>query len=186
MHISSSVRGWASAILAVLCLAVVWPGTAAAQVGGTIRGSVLDAGTQRPLVNARIVLVGQNREVRTNEQGQYEFRGIDPGQYTVQATFIGSGRADEIVAVSTGQVSTANFSLARAPVQLAVGITGVAGPGGGTREKPEGLVHFACAAEGQETVHARIQYGPIGRAHVRSYSVKQALEMLLAAARAHP
>jgi TonB-dependent SusC/RagA subfamily outer membrane receptor len=128
MHISSFVRGWASAFLAVLCLAVLWPGTAAAQIGGTIRGSVIDAATQRPLANARMILVGQNREARTNEQGQYEFRGIDPGQYTVRATFIGYDRGEDVVSVSTGQIATANFSLARAPVQLdELVVTGTAG-----------------------------------------------------------
>ena len=128
MHISSSVRGWLATTVAVLCLAVAWPGMAAAQVGGTIRGSVIDAGTQRPLSNARVLIAGQNREVRTNDQGVYEFRGIDPGQYTVQATFIGYSRGEEVVSVSTGQVTTANFSLARAPVQLEeLVVTGTAG-----------------------------------------------------------
>ena len=80
----------------------------------------------------------------------------------------------------------AEGALANAPVQLAVAITGVAGPGGGTQEKPEGLVHFACAAKAAETFHARIEFGAIGRSHVRTHSVRQALEMLLAAARAYP
>ncbi len=77
----------------------------------------------------------------------------------------------------------AEGALNRAPVHLAVAITGVAGPGGGTAEKPEGLVHFACAATGDETRHARIEFGAIGRSHVRGQSVKQALTMLLEAAR---
>ena len=65
---------------------------------------------------------------------------------------------------------------------LAVAITGIAGPGGGSATKPEGLVHFACARRGGATGHARIEYGPIGRGPVRDASVLQALEMLRAAA----
>lgn len=62
---------------------------------------------------------------------------------------------------------------------VAVAITGVAGPGGGSVEKPEGLVHFACARKGVETEHARIAFGALGRAEVRRRSVGQALDMLL-------
>ena len=76
----------------------------------------------------------------------------------------------------------AEGALARSRAQIAVGVTGVAGPGG-TRDKPEGLVHFACAREGAPTVHARIEFGPLGRTEVRTRSVRQALEMVLDACR---
>ena len=77
----------------------------------------------------------------------------------------------------------AEGALERAPVDIAVAITGVAGPGGGTPDKPEGLVHFACAGKGLETVHDRIEFGAIGRGHVRSRSAQHALEMVLTMAR---
>ncbi|MBY8975753.1 CinA family protein [Rhodobacteraceae bacterium NNCM2] len=77
----------------------------------------------------------------------------------------------------------AEGALEHAPVGIAVAITGIAGPGGGTAAKPEGLVHFACARPGRETCHARIEFGPLGRAEVRRRSVIQALEMLLDMAR---
>lgn len=77
----------------------------------------------------------------------------------------------------------AEGALSHAPVQLTVAITGIAGPGGGTAEKPEGLVHFACARKGSQTVHERVEFGAIGRSHVRARSVKLALEMLLKAAK---
>lgn len=76
----------------------------------------------------------------------------------------------------------AEGALAHSRAQLAVAITGVAGPGGGTATKPEGLVHFACARAGAPTHHARIEFGPIGRDAVRRAAVRQALDMLLAAA----
>ena len=43
---------------------------------------------------------------------------------------------------------------------------------------------FACARGGGATVHARIEFGPLGRAQVRARSVEQALAMLLEGARA--
>lgn len=76
----------------------------------------------------------------------------------------------------------AEGALERAPVDIAIAITGVAGPGG-TETKPEGLVHFGFARKGHETVHVRIQFGAVGRNRVRSRSVRQALEMLLASTR---
>jgi nicotinamide-nucleotide amidase len=63
-----------------------------------------------------------------------------------------------------------------------VAITGVAGPGG-TKAKPEGLVHFACARRGAPTLHRHREYGPRGRAMVRSASIDEALDMLIEAAR---
>jgi len=76
----------------------------------------------------------------------------------------------------------ASGALAHSRADLAISVTGVAGPGGGTASKPEGLVHFACARRGGATTHARLEFGALGRARVREASVKQALEMLLAAA----
>ena len=76
----------------------------------------------------------------------------------------------------------ATGALAHSRADLAVSVTGIAGPGGGSADKPEGLVHFACARRGGATAHARIEFGAIGRDRVRQASVQQALEMLLAAA----
>jgi len=76
----------------------------------------------------------------------------------------------------------AEGGLANSHADLAVSITGVAGPGGGSAGKPEGLVHFACARRGAATTHARFEFGALGRDRVRKASVKQALTMLLNAA----
>ena len=81
-------------------------------------------------------------------------------------------------------IAMAEGALGNAPVDLAVAITGIAGPGGGSAEKPEGLVHFACARKERVTAHDRIEFGAIGRNHVRERSAWHALEMLLIMARA--
>jgi nicotinamide-nucleotide amidase len=68
--------------------------------------------------------------------------------------------------------------LKHSPADLAVSITGVAGPGGGTAEKPVGLVHFAAATRRGRLIHRERRFGDIGRAEVRRLSVLEALAML--------
>ncbi|MEK9753393.1 MAG: CinA family protein [Rhodospirillaceae bacterium] len=76
----------------------------------------------------------------------------------------------------------AEGALAHSPADLAVSVTGIAGPGGATATKPVGLVHLAAARRGFETVHAaRVFDGD--RAAVRRASVLTALDMLLGMAR---
>jgi nicotinamide-nucleotide amidase len=68
--------------------------------------------------------------------------------------------------------------LAKTKVDLAVSVTGIAGPGGGSAQKPVGLVHFAAASRDGTSMHDAKRYGEIGRAGVRHKSVLQALAML--------
>ena len=69
-------------------------------------------------------------------------------------------------------------ALAHAPADLAVSITGIAGPGGAVPGKPVGLVHFGGATRGGRRLHRERRYGDIGRAEVRHASVLEALAML--------
>ena len=77
----------------------------------------------------------------------------------------------------------AQGALARSGVDLTVAITGVAGPGGGSADKPVGLVHFAAAAKDNRLIHRERRYGDIGRSEVRRLSVTEALDLLLEFAR---
>ncbi len=72
----------------------------------------------------------------------------------------------------------ARGTLGKANADLAVAITGIAGPGGGGKDKPVGLVHFAAASRGGTLVHKEMRYGDIGRGEVRGKSVLEALHML--------
>jgi nicotinamide-nucleotide amidase len=72
----------------------------------------------------------------------------------------------------------AKGALAHAQVDLAVSITGIAGPSGAMPGKPIGLVHFAAASRSGRLVHHDRKYGDIGRSEVRRRSVLQALAML--------
>jgi nicotinamide-nucleotide amidase len=68
--------------------------------------------------------------------------------------------------------------LKHSSADLAVSITGIAGPGGGSAEKPVGLVHFAAATRSGRLIRREQRFGDIGRAEVRRLSVLEALAML--------
>jgi nicotinamide-nucleotide amidase len=72
----------------------------------------------------------------------------------------------------------AEGALAYSRADVAVGITGVAGPSGGTATKPVGLVHFGLARKGAPTVHLERRYGDLGRENVRRRAVQDALSLL--------
>ena len=76
----------------------------------------------------------------------------------------------------------AEGALARIQADAAVAVTGVAGPGGGSPDKPVGLVWFGCAWRGRPAQTAREVFGG-DRAEVRRATVAHALAMLLAAER---
>ena len=68
-------------------------------------------------------------------------------------------------------------ALAAADAQLSVAVTGIAGPGGGTPEKPVGLVHLA-AAGGNKLLHERCEFRDVERNEIRRLSVAQAFVLL--------
>ena len=72
----------------------------------------------------------------------------------------------------------AEGALARSAADLAVAVTGIAGPGGGTAEKPVGLAHFAAVRRGGETRHARHVFPDLGRSAIRLAAVREAMIML--------
>jgi nicotinamide-nucleotide amidase len=72
----------------------------------------------------------------------------------------------------------ARGALAESGVDLAVSITGIAGPGGATTGKPVGLVHLAAAARAGRLLHRQRNFGDIGRAEVRRASILEGFEML--------
>lgn len=72
----------------------------------------------------------------------------------------------------------AEGALAHSRADAAVAVTGVAGPDGGTPEKPVGLVHLAAARHGRPTLH-RVERFPGDRAAVRAAAARAAFEMLV-------
>jgi len=69
-------------------------------------------------------------------------------------------------------------ALRRSTSEISIAVTGVAGPGGGSPEKPVGLVHLASASKGGSIVHRRCEFGEIGREAIRESTVLAALDLL--------
>lgn len=72
----------------------------------------------------------------------------------------------------------ADGALVRAGADLAVAVTGIAGPGGGSETKPVGLVHLAAVTSDGRRMHREKRFGDIGRNTVRERTVGEALAML--------
>jgi nicotinamide-nucleotide amidase len=72
----------------------------------------------------------------------------------------------------------AGGALTHSRATLAVAITGIAGPAGGTPDKPVGLVHLAAARRDAPVAHKKLLLGDVGRAEIRRESVREALALL--------
>ncbi|WP_139975992.1 CinA family protein [Ochrobactrum sp. CGA5] len=76
-------------------------------------------------------------------------------------------------------LSMAGGALARSRAGVTVAVTGIAGPNGGSDEKPVGLVHIASARKGHPTLHLECRFGPKTRAEIRHATVLAALDLIL-------
>ncbi len=74
----------------------------------------------------------------------------------------------------------AEGALENSAAQLSLAVTGIAGPGGATEDKPVGLVHLSCALKGSATEHRRCVFDG-DRDAVREATVATALDMAMAA-----
>lgn len=76
----------------------------------------------------------------------------------------------------------AHGALFRSKAAVSVAVTGIAGPGGGSAEKPVGLVHISAQSRAGLILHREMCYGDIGRTGIRLATVRTALEMIVEAA----
>jgi len=86
---------------------------------------------------------------------------------------VAHGAVSEPVAAAMAQ-----GALAHSNAEVSVAVTGIAGPGGGSAEKPVGLVYIAAMREGGTAVVERHLFGDIGREQVRLATVEAALTLL--------
>lgn len=103
----------------------------------------------------------------TNE-AKHDMLGVDA------ALFESAGAVSEEVARAM-----AEGALALSRAQIAIAVTGVAGPGSDSQAKPAGLVHLAAARDGKDTLHEKREFGDAGRDAVRRASVEAALDLVL-------
>ena len=133
--------------------------TAESGTGGLVAGALTDIPGSSEVVERGFVAYSNDAKV--------EMLGVD--EATLSAHGAVSRETAEAMAVG---------AIRRSIADLSVAITGVAGPGGGSAEKPVGLMHFAAASRDGRHAHREERFGDIGRAEVRRRSVLVALEML--------
>ncbi|MEQ3626804.1 MAG: CinA family protein [Celeribacter sp.] len=135
--------------------------TAESCTGGLIAGALTDLPGSSDMFDRGMVTY--------SNAAKKALLGVDP------ATLDQFGAVSEQVARQM-----ADGALSRSDAELAVSVTGVAGPGG-SDAKPEGRVCFGLARTGHPTHTETVEFGAIGRRHIRAATVAHALELLIAA-----
>jgi nicotinamide-nucleotide amidase len=133
--------------------------TAESCTGGLVAAAVTDVAGSSSVLDRGFVTYSNEAKIAA--------LGVDAALITAH----GAVSAEVAVAMAEGALT---HSLA----QVAVSITGIAGPGGATATKPVGLVHLAVARSGRPTVQEACLFGDIGRRQVRQAAVRQAFAML--------
>jgi nicotinamide-nucleotide amidase len=72
----------------------------------------------------------------------------------------------------------AHGAMSRAAAGIAIAVTGIAGPGGGTQDKPVGLVHLAVCSSAMPSAHRECRFGDTGRAEIRTETLLAALDLV--------
>ncbi len=103
---------------ALLMGALLWVPAAQAQETGTITGVVTDSTSGQTLPGVNVVIVGTQQGAATGADGEYTISGVEPGSYTVQASFVGFDPKRRSVDVAAGETANVDFALASAQVGL--------------------------------------------------------------------
>jgi nicotinamide-nucleotide amidase len=159
MMFDSPLRALAEAVLAEARAQRLMLTTAESCTGGLIAALLTEIPGSSDVVECGFVTY--------SNRAKTEMLGVDP------ALIAAEGAVSQAVARAM-----AEGALRHAKADAAVAVTGIAGPGGGTADKPIGLVHIAAARKGGETVHRECRFGDIGRDKVRIASVEAALQLL--------
>lgn len=132
--------------------------TAESCTGGLIAGALTEIAGSSDVVDRGFVTY--------SNQAKCDLLGVSV------ETLVAHGAVSEEVARAM-----AEGAVKHSGADLAVSVTGVAGPGGGSATKPVGLVHLACARKGRETLHERHIFTG-DRSAVRIAAVKAALKLI--------
>jgi len=153
----------ASALLTQLRAAQVLLATAESCTGGLIAGLFTEIAGSSDVVDRGFVTY--SNEAKT------ELIGVPAALIAAH----GAVSRDVAIAMAEGACARTRHGTGGA---LAVAVTGVAGPGGGSIAKPVGLVHIAVARSGQSTRHRECRFGDIGRSGIRLATVEAALALI--------
>lgn len=149
----------AAALIARAKAAGLMIATAESCTGGLIAGLLTEVAGSSAVVDRGFVTY--------SNEAKAEMLGVDPATIAVR----GAVSAEVAIAMVEG-------AIVRSRADLAVAVTGIAGPGGGSAEKPVGLVQFAALRRGGTTVQVERRFGAVGRSAVRLATVAVALELL--------
>lgn len=83
----------------------------------------------------------------------------------------GAVSPETAIAMVTGAIKNSD-------ADIAISVTGIAGPGGGSARKPVGLVYIAAQRRGNQAVHQQHNFGDIGRDKVRQATIIAALKLI--------
>lgn len=136
--------------------------TAESCTGGLIAASLTDIGGSSDVVDRGFVTY--------SNEAKHEMLGVP----TEMIEKYGAVSEQVALAMATG-------ALVHSRASMALSVTGIAGPGGGSKEKPVGLVWFGLALKGREPVAVRHVFEDKGRASIRMAAVEAALQMALSA-----
>lgn len=134
--------------------------TAESCTGGLIAGAVTQIAGSSAVLDRGFVTYSNDAKA--------DMLGVEPG------LIASDGAVSKPVAEAM-----ARGALAHSRADVAVSCTGIAGPGGGSAEKPVGLVHIACAVRGGQIAHRECRFGDVGRVHIRLLTVQAALQAIL-------
>jgi TonB-linked SusC/RagA family outer membrane protein len=94
------------------------PDPLAAQATGTIRGRVVEAGTNRPLSGAQVSVANTAARTVTSASGEYTLGNVPAGSQRVRASIIGHATSEQTAQVAAGEAATVNFTLGASAVAL--------------------------------------------------------------------
>jgi nicotinamide-nucleotide amidase len=75
-------------------------------------------------------------------------------------------------------IAMAEGAIAKSRADISVAVTGIAGPDGGSAEKPVGLVHLAASRRNGATIHEEKRFGDLGRHEIQLATVLAAFDLL--------
>jgi hypothetical protein len=86
---------------------------------GIIKGKITDAISNEPVMFANVLVMGTSKGTNTDEEGNYEISGLEPGLYDIRASFIGYNEVTQYeIQVTSAKPVTVNFKLEEQSTQL--------------------------------------------------------------------
>jgi len=157
--VTAALRATAARVLEIFRARGLMIATAESCTGGLVVGTLTEIAGSSDVVNCGFVTYA------------------DEAKQTMLGVPAATLKRHGAVSAKTAAAMAAG-ALKNSRADVAVAITGIAGPGGGSKEKPVGLVYFAAASRDGRRLACVRRFGKIGRSRVRERSVAEALALL--------